>query len=76
MSAELNEMSQILMLGPEDIIIYLHYQGAETNRRHMSAQNLSTMHRSFQCCQSYDQSPNVSTKGLQLPKTIQKVDSF
>lgn len=33
MSAELNEMSQILMLGPEDIIIYLHCQGAETNRR-------------------------------------------
>ena len=45
MSAELNEMSQILMLGPDDIIIYLHYQGAEPNRRHVRTQNLWIMHQ-------------------------------
>lgn len=65
-SVELNEMSQILMSGPEDIIIYLHYQEAATNKRHVGAQNLWAMIRvrSFQCCQRSDQSPNVSAKGL------------
>lgn len=42
----------------------------------MSTQNLWTMHQKLSMLSKFWPISNISTKGLQLPKTIQKVDSF